>query len=192
MQVRLSALLVAVAAVAAMDGCTDTTAFRAQFANDERELTAYALNGTAPTLPAVVSVRAGDVTRVNQNTLFDFAFDMDGFGAVTVYSARRVTGELSSVSRVGFQIDSVHLYEQITKAPTSGYAYDTVLALTTGQTLLVDVIEPSCQGQSFLGFNIRAKLTIDSVDATRRAVFFRMLPNPNCGFRSLLEGIPKD
>jgi hypothetical protein len=192
MQVRISALLFAVAAVAAMDGCTDTTAFRAQFANEERPLTAYALNGTAPTLPAAVSVRGGSVERVDPTFRFDLAFDMDDFGVVTVYSARRVAGELASVNRVGFQIDSMNLYEQITRAPTSGYAYDTALVLSTGHTLLVDVIEPSCQGQSFLGFNIRAKLTIDSVDAARRAVFFRMLPNPNCGFRSLLEGIPKD
>lgn len=192
MQVRLSALLVAVGAVVAMDGCTDSTAFRAQFANEERRLTAYALNGTAPTLPAGVSVRAGSVTRVDPTLAFDLAFDMDGFGAVTVYSARRVAGELSSVSRVGFQIDSVNLYDHITRAPTSGFAYDTALALVTGQTLLIDVIEASCQGQSFLGFNIRAKLMIDSVDAARRAVYFRMLANSNCGFRSLLEGIPKD
>lgn len=192
MLVRRSALLVAVGAVVALDGCGDSTAFRAQFANAENELTAYAMNGTPPSLPSAVHVRAGQVVRIDPTFAFDLAFDMDGFGGVTVFSARRVAGELSSVSRVGFRIDSVSPFELITKAPTSGFAYDTALALVVGQTLLIDVIDQSCAGQSFLGFNIRAKLMMDSIDAARRAVFFRILSNPNCGFRSLVVGIPKD
>ena len=192
MLARRSALLVAVGAVVALDGCGDSTAFRAQFANEERKLTAYAMNGTPPSLPSAVHVRANAVVRIDPTFAFDVAFDMDEFGAVRVYSVRRVAGELSPVSRVGFRIDSVSPFDLITKAPTSGFAYDTAMALVVGQTLLLDVIDQSCAGQSFLGFNIRAKLIMDSVNAARRAVFFRILSNPNCGFRSLVVGIPKE
>jgi len=192
MHVRRSALLVAVGAVVALDGCGDSTAFRAQFANEERKLTAYAMNGTPPSLPSAVHVRAGSVVRIDPTLAFDVAFDMYDFGAVRVYSVRRVAGELSSVSRVGFRIDSVSPFELITKAPTSGFAYDTALALVVGQTLLIDVIDGSCAGQSFLGFNIRGKLMMDSIDATRKAMYLRILSNPNCGFRSLVVGIPKE
>jgi hypothetical protein len=191
MQVRLSAFVFAVGAVAAI-GCGDSTAFRAQFANELLVRNAYAINGTAPSLPSALAVRSGAVVRVDNTFQFDLAFDMDGFGFVTVYSARRVAGELSPVSRVGFAIDSVHPFDQITRAPTTGYAYDTAMTLQVGRTLLIDVFEATCQGQSFLGFNIRAKLMIDSVDATKRQLFFRMIPNRNCGFRSLIEGLPKD
>ena len=192
MQVRRSALLVAVGAVVVLDGCGDSTAFRAQFANEERALTAYAMNGTAPSLPSAVAVRAGSVVRIDPTFAFDLAFDMDEVGAVRVYSVRRVAGEVSRVSRVGFRIDSISPFDLITKAPTSGFAYDTALALVVGQTLLIDVIDNSCVGQSFLGFNIRAKLMMDSVNATSRAIAFRILSNPNCGFRSLVVGIPKE
>ena len=192
MHARLSALLVAVGAVAAVAGCGESTAFRAQFPNDVLIAGLYAMNGTPASLPSAVSVRARSLVRIDPTFAFDIAFDMDDFGNVTVYSARRVAGELSSVNRVGFQVDLLRTFDQITKAPTSGFAYDSALVLPVGQVLLIDVVDPSCQGQSFLGFNIRAKLMIDSVDAARRKLYFRMLSNPNCGFRSLVAGIPKE
>jgi hypothetical protein len=190
MKVRLP-LLLAVGMIAAV-ACTDQSPFRAQFPNELIIGYAYAMNGTHPALPAAVSVRGRVVRPIDATFGFDFAFDMDEFGFVTVHSARRVANELAGVSRVGFQIDSVTPFEQIERAPVGGYAYDTSFRLMSGNTLLVDVLEASCQGRSFLGFNIRAKVRVDSVDATNRIVYFRMLPNQNCGFRSLLEGLPKD
>ena len=191
MKVRQS-LLVAVAAVAALSGCDDRSPFGARFQNNAIVRTAYAMNGTHPALPSAVSIRGGSVVQIDSRFQFDIAFDMDEFGFVTVHSARAVASELTPVNRVGFHIDSVNVYEQITQAPTSGYHYDTSFALRAGRTLLIDVIDGSCQGQSFLGFNIRAKLKLDSVNVTNRAIYFRMLSNPNCGFRSLVEGLPKD
>ena len=184
-------LLIAVGAVAAV-ACSDQSPFRAQYPNVLIFGYAYAMNGTHPALPTAVRVIRRNVSPIDATFAFDFAFDMDEFGFVTVHSARRVANEIASVSRVGFMIDSVNPFDQIAKAPATGFAYDTSMRLTAGNTLLVDVFEAECQGRSFLGFNIRAKLQLDSVDATNRIVYFRMLPNVNCGFRSLLEGLPKE
>jgi hypothetical protein len=192
MKLRLSALLAAVGAVVVLVACDDSTAFRAQFAIQEKRLTVYAMNGTPPSLPSALAVRAAAVQRIDPSWTFDVAFDMDEFGFVRVYSVKTVASELSPVNRVGFAIDSVNAFDAITKAPNTGYAYDTTMSLLAGRTLLIDVFEPSCQGQSFLGFNIRAKLIIDSVDAVNRSLTFRLLANSNCGFRSLVEGLPKD
>ena len=192
MQVRFPALLVAVIAVATLAACDDQSPFRAQFANAERRMTVYAMNGTPPSLPSAVNVRSSTPQRIDPTWQFDVAFDMDEFGFVRVHSVRTVASELAPVNRVGFRIDSVNSYASITQAPTSGFVYDTSMALLAGRTLLIDVLDPSCQGRSFLGFNIRAKLMIDSVDATNRSLTFRILTNANCGFRSLVEGLPKD
>ena len=186
------ALLVAVAAVAAIVACGDVTAFKASIPNDERSLTVYAMNGTSPSLPSAVSVRTGALVRIDPTWQFDLAFDMDDFGFVTVRSVKAVASELSSVNRVGFRLDSVHPYDEITVAPTSGFAYDTSVVLLGGRVLLIDVIDPSCQGRSFLGFNIRAKLKVDSIDIPKKSITFRMLRNPNCGFKGLTEGLPKE
>lgn len=194
MQARLSALLVAIGAVAAIAGCDDSTAFRASFNNQEITPTVYAMNGTAVSLPSAISVRAGAVVRVDPSWSFDIAFDLDTAGAVLVHSARAVATELSPVNRVGFQT-STDSFAQITRAPTSGYTYDTTFTLPIGRTLLIDVNDfRGCSGQSFLGINIRAKLVIDSVDLTKRAIYPKLLINRNCGFRSLVPAgeLPKD
>ena len=37
------------------------------------------------------------------------------------------------------------------------------------------------------------KLVVDSIDVARRAVFFRTVHDPNCGYRSLIPGVvPKN
>jgi|SRR5688572_8966434 len=193
MQVRLSPLLVAVGAVAALTGCGDDNAFRAQFPNQLRSHTVYAMNGTPPTLPSALSVRLNNVARIDPTFGFDVAFDMDpgGGGEVRIHSTRSVAGELSPVNRVGFQFAASE-FDEVTKSPGSGFKYDTAFSLPVGRTLMVDVIDGSCSGFSFLGFNIRAKLIVDSVNTTTRAIYLRMLSNPNCGFISLVEGVPKE
>jgi hypothetical protein len=190
MKVRLPLLFVIGSIVAV--ACTDQSPFRAQFPNEVTFGYAYAMNGTHPALPSAVSILRRDVLPIDATFQFDFAFDMDEFGFVTVHSVRRVANEFAGVNRVGFQLDSVNPFDQIARAPVAGYAYDTSMRLMPGNTLLVDVLEPNCQGRSFLGFNLRAKLKVDSVDNINRIVFFQMLPNVNCGFRSLLEGLPKE
>jgi hypothetical protein len=195
MQSRLSALLVAVAAVAWLGGCDERSPFDARFTNELQSKNLYAMNGTPPSLPSAVSLRGrqriNDVVRIDQSWLFDFAFDMDSIGVVKVYSVKTVASELSlQLNRVGFALDSVHSFDQIIEAPTSGYKYDTSMTLRPDRVLLIDVFEAGCANE-FTGFNIRAKLQIDSIDVANRGIHFKILTNPNCGFRSLLPGLPK-
>jgi hypothetical protein len=196
MQSRLSALLIAVAAVAWLGACEDRSPFAARFVNELAIRNVYAMNGTPPSLPSAVSLRGrqrvSEVVRIDPSWVFDVAFDMDSFGFVKVYSVKSVASELAQVNRVGFAIDSVHSFDQITEAPTSGYVYDTSMVLGVGRTLLVDVFDQSCVGQSFIGYNIRAKILVDSVTVANRGIYFRILTNPNCGFRSFLPGLPKN
>jgi hypothetical protein len=191
MQTRLSALLVAVGAVAAVTACGEPTSFGNRFHNQNVFPLVYAMTGTSPSLASGLAVRSGLPVRLDPSWAFDIAFDMTDQGDVVVHSAKKLATELSTVNRVGFLFTSA-AFEEVTAAPTSGYAYDTTLTLAVGRVMLIDVFDASCSGQSFLGLNIRAKMVIDSVNVTSRAIYLHLLTNRNCGLKSLVEGEPKD
>jgi len=191
MHVRLPALLVAVGAVAAMSGCGDGTGINAQFSNFEAKPTVYAMTGTPVALPAGVKVRLGDPIRVDGSFRFDVAFDLDASNNVVIYPQRLVATQLVATHPVGL-LTSDQTFESITRAPGSGYQYDSTLVVALHKPVLVDVVEPTCSQFFILGPNIKAKFVVDSVNALTRAIYLRMFINPNCGFTSLAQGIPKD
>ena len=191
---RTTRFLLAVGLVAAASACGDSTGIRANFQNREATMELAPVNGSSLTVPAAISIRGPEPARVDVNLAFDIAFDMDAGGAVTVYTVRALASEvLASVSRVGLQKDTT-AYALVAKAPLSGFVYDSSLTLGVGQTLLIDKLDGTCAqfGGAFLGYNIKAKLIIDSVDTAARKIFVKILSNPNCGFRSLQPGLPKE
>ena len=184
------ALLVAAVAIAIVSACDDPTGIRPSSNNLETELQVYAMNGTPIALPAAVAVRSGRAVRIDAAFRFDLAFDINASGLVQVFAQRLVASELAATHRVGLQT-RLATFDEVTRAPTSGYVYDSLLTLGPGQLVLVDVLDASCSG-SFLGTNVRAKLRVDSVNTSTRSIFLHVLVNPNCGFRSLVQGTPKD
>ena len=191
MYVRLPALLVAVIAVAAASGCDDATAIKAQFPTDTDTLTLFALNGSPATAPSALYIRTGSAIRVDPTFSFDIAFDIDAQGQVIVYTQRAVASQQVTGHPVGLQIRP-ETFEQLTKAPTGNFVYDSSKVLPVGQLLVVDVLDLSCPQFSIMGQNIRAKLVVDSIVPSLRTIHVRMLSNPNCGFRDLIPGTPKE
>jgi len=193
MHPRLSALLVAVGAVAALNSCDDPTSTGDRIPNIEGTRTVYALNGAPSNLPVALSVRGVSAVRIGANFDFDLALDINPQGQVVVYSARTVASRLPGVTtpRVGMLLSN-DPFDQVLEAPTSGYRYDTSFVLPFAQTMLIDVFEAQCSVQSFLGVNIRAKMVLDSVNHDQRAIYVHMLSNPNCGLKSLVKGEPQD
>lgn len=173
--------------------CDDDIGLAAFAVRDPVSITVYAMNGTAQTLPAGIEVRGLSAVRIDPSWAFDLAFDLDASNAVVVHTVRAISTELSALPRVGLQTDTTG-FDRVLRSPTSGFAYDSSLTLPAGRTLLVDKIDPTCNrfGGAFLGFNIRAKLIVDSVSVSRRAIYLKVLSNPNCGYRSLQPGEPKD
>lgn len=191
MHARLPALLVAVIAVAAASGCSDATAIKAQFPTDTATLTVFALNGTPVTLPSAIRIRTSSVVRVQGDFNFDIAFDINAQGEAVVHTQRAVASQLVGGHRVGLQLRD-ETFEGLTKAPTSGFEFDSSKVVPVGKLLVVDSIDPTCSLQSILGPNIRAKIVVDSVSTARRSIYLRILSNPNCGFRDLTPGLPKE
>lgn len=190
---RFAKLCVAAGAVSAITACDDDLGLAALRVRDPVEITVYAMNGTAQSLPSGIALSLLQAVRIDPSWAFDIAFDLDASNNVIVHTPKSLSTQLVSLPRVGLQTSTLP-FAQLIDAPTSGFVYDSLLTVPIGQTIVVDKIDPSCNrfGGAFLGFNIRAKFVIDSVSTSRRAVYLTMLANPNCGFRSLEPGEPKD
>ncbi len=191
----LGRLAAAVAMVAGLTACDDTLGLRAFQEVEFDTLSAYAMTQTPISFPAAYSASAGIVVRVDPEIAFEVAFDLPATGKVQLIPARRisptrlVTGIPTASPQVGMQLIKGS-FESMTKAPTGGYAYDSTFNIAPGEGVVLELSGDACQFS--LASQQYAKLVVDSVNATRRQIYFRAVRDPNCGFRSLQPGIPKN
>jgi hypothetical protein len=189
MHPRLSALLIAAGAVAALAACGDPTAIKARLPNFEERKIIYALNGSPASVPVAVRVRGiGDVIP-GPDFNFDIAFDLTDTGTVRLLTARTIATQVAgSINRVGLRDSPALNFDAVIDPPSDLFIYDSTLVVPVGRTVLIDVFDQSCQTEAILGFNIKAKLKVDSIDVPNRAIYIHMVSNPNCGFRQLVPG----
>ena len=195
MHPRLSALLIAAGAVAALAGCGDPTAIKARLTNFEAKRVIYALNGTPASVPVAIRVRTTQEAFPSPDFLFDIAFDLTDTGTVRLLTARALATEVAgSINRVGLRDSPGLTFDAVIDPPRDLFVYDSSLVVPVGRTVLIDVFDQSCQTEAILGFNIKAKLAVDSIDMANRAIYIHVVSNPNCGFRQLVPGgqLPKE
>ena len=182
-------LAAAVAAVVSTTACGESTRIQAQSEVFSDTLVVWAINGTAPELPSALSVIEGAVKRAEGDLSFELAFDLDEQGQVVLIPVRLVGVPSVSPGRVGFQL-STSPFEQLERAPSSGYQHDSLFVAPLGQTVLVESESVACIRA--LSPRIYSKLVVDSIHTTPREIYFRLTSDPNCGFRSLVPGtIPR-
>ena len=190
--VRFAAMF---AAVAGLSACSDTLGLRASRAVAYDTLSAYGMTSTPVSFPVAYSASDGLVVRVDPSISFDVAFDLTADSKVRLIPARRIsttrliTGLATATPRVGMQLVK-GTFESMTKAPSGGYAYDSTFVVAPGDGVVLELSGDACQYS--LSSQLYAKLVVDSVAATRRQVYFRAVRDPNCGFRSLQPGVPKN
>jgi hypothetical protein len=96
-------------------------------------------------------------------------------------------GLTSTTAQPGF-IATNDAFDQITQAPLNGYLTIDTIDVAANQRFIV-------RGRvvcTALGVPQYGKLRIISFDDADRTVTFEVLANRNCGFRSLVAGIPSD
>ena len=92
-------------------------------------------------------------------------------------------------------------FDEITRAPTSGYNDSTAVPIKAGDVLLVQAASYACGGQVISArLYIYSKMVIDSIkvsppfdDETNpggSTIYFRLRVDPNCGFVSFEDGLP--
>jgi hypothetical protein len=195
MSQRLSALLVAAGAVAALTSCGDPTAIKARLTNIQTQTAVFALNFTPFTTDNAVRVRSATTVPATAGFLFDIAFDLTDTGTVKIITARALATELAgTLNRVGLRDSPELTFDGVIDPPRDKFVFDSTLVVPVGRTVLLDIIDLSCQTEAILGFNIKSKLRVDSIVYADRRIHFSMVSNPNCGFRLLVPGgqLPKE
>jgi len=164
-------------------------------------LQVFALTGTPPSFPAAFLASSGAVTRADGSFNFDIAFDIDPSNNVVIYPQKLVgvpcvigalnCGGAVGAKPVGLQRIKVP-FDSLLRAPADGYQFDSTFTMTPGQALVMQV-QSSSECQLSFSTIMYSKIVIDSLNPSRRAIFFRSVNDPNCGYRNLVPGaVPKN
>jgi hypothetical protein len=183
-RIGLVAVSVASLGVAA---CDDPFAPRATTQVRTDSFIVYSVTQTPVNVPAAFNIVFFTPLRLEPTYGFDLAFDIDEAGKVVLIPVRLVGGAITAGRRVGLQ-RITGPYDEVTRAPTAGYQYDSTLALDIGDAALVELQTDICRFQS--SQLVYSKMQIKAIDPVARTIVFRITYDPNCGFRSFLPGVP--
>ena len=177
-----------IAACAAGNGLTSP----ATVDNVTRTYSVYAVTGTSSALPAAYQYSTETLVRpqllASGALNFDIAFDITADGKARLLPAKYVVPlPPAGAPILGLQ-KMTAVYEQLTRAPLTGYTLDSAVTASVGETYTLQLRDSGC----IYGDFFYAKLTIDSVIVSQRRIVLRSMVNRNCGYRSLTEGLPKD
>ena len=188
-------LAAATFAAAAILACGDPNAPVARFPNYADTLGLYALNGAPRGAPTAIhlirGVGSSSGVATDGSFTFDVAVDIDAAGRPVLYPVRALAAPFLGRHRVGIRRES-RPFDSITEAPTDGYTHDSLAVVAIGEVVLIESTDPDATQACFGNAVIYAKMVVDSITASTRRVFVRITADPNCGFRSLVPGVPTE
>ena len=174
-----------------LSACSDPTNLKATLSTSTDSLTVWALSGTPPSYPSGVSLVGRQVVRVDGFAGFDVALDIDANGNAVIYPVRLVVSTPGGSRAVGLQKVG-GIFDSVTAAPKTGFETDSALVMPPGE--VVTIQSPQNGTGEICQFAISpylyAKVVADSVNLASRTIFIRIGLDPNCGFRSLTDGVP--
>jgi hypothetical protein len=188
-------------AIVAIAACKDPFEVQATLEVFEDTLAVYALSAVPPAAPTALNTFDGVAVRTDPAQHYDLVFDIrvdsaSGDTIAYVLPPRAVGGFSSS----GVRKDD-RAFDEILRAPTSGYNDSTAVPIRAGDVLLVQAASYACSGQLINArLFIYSKIQIDSIKASPpfdpvtnpagSTIYFRMRADPNCGFVSFADGVP--
>ena len=148
-----------------------------------------ALNSSPISLPSAYSVADGNAVRTDITAAFDFAYDVDAAGRHVFLTLEVMRLSNTSGSGPGLQFTSL-AFDQVSAAPTNNWITGDTIVVDSGSVLVLRS-RIVCTG---LGVPLYGKLEVLSIDDTPgdRTITFKALANENCGYKSLLPGLPRD
>ena len=192
MKVRF--LLLFLGAGSAAIACADPLATKATLPTIDDTAAVFALTGAPESAPTAINITfPARRDRHAERAVRRGVRHSQRFG-VRLSSARGGSATLTA----GLQL-ATQPYDAITQAPTTGYNDTLPVFIKAGDVLLVQSSSAQCatqgvQARTFL----YAKIVIDTIfydeaapPHTPRTIWYRMRNDPNCGFVSFLDGIPK-
>lgn len=178
------------AVVASLAACEGTTDLAARFDNLEYDAEVFALNGTPIGAPTAINTVFATTVRPDPTYDFDVAFDLDAQGRPLLYAQRRIGHPANGAGRQVSLQPMEGPFQSVERAPESRWVADSLLTVAVGEVVVVRVVASICQFD-FSPY-VFSKLVVDSVDVASRQLWVTALTNPNCGFRSLQPGRPRN
>lgn len=163
-------------------------------------LSVYGLTDAPTNGPTAVNTFGPQLVTTSPLTHYDIVFDIhaDSLGNPQAYALPPKA--VASFGNAGFVIDSTQAFEAIPSAPNVTYNDTTVVALKPGTILIVQAQSVACSTQLVASQQfIYSKIVVDSINYTPfdeftnpdgNTIHFRIVVDPNCGFRSFKEGRP--
>jgi len=191
--------IVFLAALAApVVACQDLASPKAYTDTIADTLRASAFSGTPTGSRSALGLYSGrtfpaspDVFAPDGNLDFDLVFDIDAAGKPVLIPVSKIA-ICTRTCQVGLQTVTDSTFDQLTKARSKGYTYDTQFTLAIGMPVYIVAKSTACASDLYSN-DMYAKLIVDSVHTNDRSLFFRVVTDPNCGFRSLVPGVtPKN
>jgi hypothetical protein len=105
-----------------------------------------------------------------------------------VLPVNRVVTPIDGTRSIALQ-RSLDEYSTIVEAPLGGWEPDSAMLVSPGTSFLVRIQTRLCLFDPRP--HIYAKFYVESVDPVTRRIVMIGRANPNCGYRSLLTGIPE-
>jgi hypothetical protein len=188
-------------AIVAIAACKDPFEVKASAEVFEDTLVVYGLSAVPPEAPTALNTFDGIAVRTDPAQNYDVVFDIrvdpeSGDTTAYVLPPRAVGG----FSTAGIRKET-RAFDEIERAPTSGYNDSTAVPIQAGDVLLVQAASYACRGQIISArLYIYSKIEIDSIKASPpfdaatnpagSTIYFRMRADPNCGFVSFADGVP--
>lgn len=182
------ASIVAALAVASCKGLTDVPASLPTITDSG---VVYAINGAPLGAPTALQIATGQLVPANSSFAFDVAFDIDTAGHVVFLPLRTLASAIATTHSVGLQVAQTS-FDNLTAAPKSGYRADTALVAAPEAVILAQANDVTTCGFAITGSNLYAKIVVRSIDVAKRVLSVRYTVDPNCGFVSFADGIPKN
>ena len=187
---RLRHLLSLCASVALAAACDDSVDLApASVPNVVDTFTVGSLTGSPVSLPSAYSVADGNVVRTDVSSAFDFAYDVDATGRHVFLTLEVMRLSDTEGSGPGLQYTN-KTFEQLSTAPSNGWITNDTIVVDSGTVMLLRS-RIICGG---LGVPLYGKLQVLAIDDTpgNETITFQALSNENCGYKSLMPGLPRD
>lgn len=180
-------VFLAILPLAAAIACQDAYAPKASLEVGADTLRLRALSGTPIDARSAVHILSGSEIVPGLSESFDFALDLDVDGKVVIIPRTKVL-TCTSVCQLGISFPTTP-FDSLYDAPERGYVYDSTKTVVPGQTVAFVTKDVSCIPSNISTYDVYAKMVVDSVHLADRAIFARLVSDPNCGFRGLVPGI---
>ncbi len=179
------------AAFVLLAGCGDSNPFAAALPTVKDTFTIFALTGTPPAYPSGLNTVGRAATRVDGNADFDVAFDINSEGKAVLYPVKLIVSSIGGDRLVGLKKVAI-AFDSLDFAPTGTYQTDSAVVAGKGEVVVVEANRGTTGDLCSFNIspNIYTKILIDTIDPATRTIVIRTVLDPNCGFRSFLDGIP--